>query len=169
MRAAATPGGLLAGDDADKERLGAIAVAVAAAHQRPARMPHAPGEEPHAWWVAAERTLVWMPWIDAGDGPIGLELLASGEADAVTVTAPDACWTVFRTDVPPRGARGRWPELPRRFRDAVAERTGADPVLLEASGRWSREGDAIVVHWRDGSALRTAAVELPRRGEGIAG
>ena len=169
MRAAATAGGMLAGDDADKERLGALALAVAAAHQRPVRMPHAPGDEPHAWWIVAERTLVWMPWIDASSEPVGLELLESGEADAVTVTAPDACWTVFRTDVPRRGAGGRWPELPARFRDALIERAGLDAALLDRNGRWRREGDAIVVRWREGSTLRTASVEVARRRDGIAG
>lgn len=169
MRAAATGAGMLAGGDTDKERLGAVAVAVAAAHQRPVRIPHAPGQEPHAWWVAAERTLVWMPWIDTSTEPIGLALLESGEADAVTVTAPDACWTVFRTGVPRRGARGRWDELPARFRDVLSERAGIDVSLLEAGGRWRREGDAIVVRWRDAEKLRSASVALSRRSEGKAG
>jgi hypothetical protein len=162
MRAAATPAGMLAGDAADRERLGALALGVAAAHHRPARMPHAPGEEPHAWWIAQERTLVWMPWLDTPGDPIGLELLDGGEADAVTVAAPDACWTVFRTDRPRHGARGRWADLPARFRDALIERTGADPQLLKARGRWTREGDAIVVRWRDGSRVRSASVALGR-------
>lgn len=165
MRSAATVGGQLTGDAADRERLGAIALGVAAAHQQPARMPHAPGAEPYAWWIEAERTLVWMPWVDV-DAPYGLELLESGQADAVTVTAPDACWTVFTTDLPRRGARGVFAELPERFRSALVERTGADPAVLAARGRWRREGDSLVVRWREGERIRSATVALNRRREG---
>ncbi len=166
MRAAATPAGLLAGDPADRERLGAIALAVAAAHHRPVRMPHAPGTEPHAWWIEAERSLVWMPWVDAGEPPYGLSLLDRGEADAVTVTAPDACWTVFRTDVPRQGARGGFATLPERFRTALAEATGVPPEVLEEHGRWRREGDDLVLRWRLDGRVRTATVALRRRREG---
>jgi hypothetical protein len=168
MRAASSPGGMLTGDAADRERLGAVALAVAAAHQRPSRLPHEPGQEPHAWWVAAERTLVWMPWVDVS-APYGLELLDSHQADAVTVAAPDACWTVFRTDVPRRGARGGWQDLPERFRIALLERAVAEPDLLAARARWSRQGDALVVRWRDGERVRSALIALERRRAGPAG
>jgi hypothetical protein len=161
MRAAATAAGMLHGDAADRERLGAVALAVAAAHARPARMPHAEGEEPSAWWVASDRALVWMPWLDSG-APYGLELLETGQADAVTVTAPDAIWTVYRTDLPRRGAKGRWDELPGRFREAVAARAGCALDVLERGGRWWRSGDAIVVRWREGERLRTASIAVNR-------
>ncbi|HET9052036.1 MAG TPA: hypothetical protein VFO60_10050, partial [Candidatus Dormibacteraeota bacterium] len=61
MRSAGTGAGMLEGDAAARERLGAVALGVAAARHRPARMPHAEGTEPHAWWIDVERTLVWMP------------------------------------------------------------------------------------------------------------
>lgn len=162
MRAAATPAGMLQGDAADRERLGAVALAVAAAHARPARMPTAAGAEPHAWWLAEERALVWMPWSDAGESPYGLELLSSGQADAVTVTAPDAVWTVFRTELPQRGARGRWGELPDRFREAVRRRAGARAGALERGAHWRREGDTIVVRWRDDGRVRSASIAVNR-------
>jgi hypothetical protein len=100
-----------------------------------------------------------MPW--EGEAPYGLELLESGQADAVVVTAPDACWTVFRTGLPRRGARGRWGDLPERFRSAIAERSGADPGILERA-RWRREGDVITVRWREGERLRSASVSVNR-------
>jgi hypothetical protein len=159
MGAASTTEGLLRGDPADRERLGAVALRVAAAHHRPARMPHQPGEEPFAWWVAEERALVWMPW--EGEAPYGLELLDTRQADAVVVTAPDACWTVFRTGLPRRGARGRWAELPERFRTAIAARAGAEPADLERA-RWRRDADVIEVRWREGERMRTASVSVNR-------
>jgi hypothetical protein len=159
MGQAATTTGMLSGDPAARERLGAVALRVAAAHHRPARMPHQPGEEPFAWWVAEERALVWMPW--EGEAPYGLELLATGQADAVVVTAPDACWTVFRTGLPRRGAHGRWDELPERFRSAIADRAGADPGTLERA-RWRREGDVITVRWRERERLRSASLSVNR-------
>jgi hypothetical protein len=159
MGQAATTAGMLSGDPAARERLGAVAVRVAAAHHRPARMPHRPGEEPFAWWVAEERALVWMPW--EGEVPYGLDLLESGQADAVVVTAPDACWTVFRTGLPRRGARGGWAELPERFRTAIAERAGAAATALERA-RWRREGDVITVRWREDERLRSASVSVNR-------
>jgi hypothetical protein len=159
MGAASTAAGMLRGDAAARERLGAVALRVAAAHHRPARMPHAPGEEPSAWWVAEERALVWMPWED--EAPCGLELLESGQADAVVVTAADACWTVFRTGLPRRGARGAWAELPERFRTAIAARAGAGPAALQRA-RWRREGDVITVRWRQGERLRSASVSVNR-------
>jgi len=159
MGQAATAAGMLRGDPAARERLGAVALTVAAAHHRPARMPHQPGEEPFAWWVAEDRALVWMPW--EGEAPYGLELLESGQADAVVVTASDACWTVFRTGLPRRGARGGWAELPERFRTAITERAATDPPALERA-RWRREGDVITVRWREGERLRTASVSVNR-------
>jgi len=159
MAGAATAGGMLRGDAAARERLGAVALRVAAARHRPARMPHQPGEEPSAWWLAEERALVWMPW--EGPAPYGLELLESGQADAVVVTAPDACWTVFRTGLPRRGARGGWGELPERFRTAVAGRSGAAPEVL-GRARWRRRGDVITVRWREGERLRSASVTVNR-------
>jgi hypothetical protein len=109
--------------------------------------------------VAEERALVWMPW--EGEVPYGLDLLESGQADAVVVTAPDACWTVFRTGLPRRGARGGWAELPERFRTAIAERAGAAATALERA-RWRREGDVITVRWREGERLRSASVSVNR-------
>ena len=162
MRRSSTHGGMLAGGAADRERLGAVALAIAAAHHRPARMPHGEGEEPYAWWIAEERTLVWMPWTDTGMPPYGLELLMSGQADAVSVSAPDACWTVFRTGVPAQGARGRWPALPERFQQALVERAGVDAAVLEATGRWRRSGDVITVQWRAGQRVRTASIAVNR-------
>src|SRR5437660_1289410 len=44
MRTAATSGGLLQGDAALRERLGAVALSIAAVRHRPARMPHRLGE-----------------------------------------------------------------------------------------------------------------------------
>jgi hypothetical protein len=162
MRRASTHTGMLAGDAADRERLGAVALAIAAAHHRPARMPHGEGEEPYAWWVAEERTLVWMPWTDTGIAPYGLELLASGQADAVSVSAPDACWTVFRTGLPAQGARGRWAMLPERFQQALRDRAGVEAAVLEATGRWRRAGDVITVQWRAGQRVRTASIAVNR-------
>jgi len=164
MAQASTTEGMLRGDPADRERLGAVALRVAAAHHRPARMPHAPGEEPFAWWVAEERALVWMPW--EGAAPVGLELLQSGQADAVVVTAPDACWTVFRSGLPRRGARGGWAELPERFRTAITERAGAGAAGALELARWRREGDVITVRWRDGERLRSASVSVNRPATG---
>lgn len=161
MRSAATPGGLLRGDAALRERLGAVALAIAAARHRPARMPHEPSEEPFAWWVAEERSLVWMPWTDASASAYGLELLDTGQADAVVVAAPDACWTVFQSGLPPRGARGRWDDLPGRFRDAVAARSGA-PAAALGTARWRREADTITVSWRHEGRVRTARIAVNR-------
>jgi hypothetical protein len=161
MGGAATAAGMLRGDAAARERLGAVALRVAAAHHRPARMPHQPGEEPFAWWLAEDRALVWMPWEGAGQAPYGLDLLESGQADAVVVTAADACWTVFRTGLPRRGARGGWADLPERFRSAITERAGAEAAALERA-RWRREGDVITVRWREGERLRSAAVSVNR-------
>ena len=117
LRAAGLPDGRLSGDDATRERLAAIAIGVAALRHRPARLPHPPSREPYAWWVAEERTLLWMPWDDV-EPAYGLRLIDSGDADAVTVLAPDACWTVFRTGLPPRGAAGGWGDLGERLRTA---------------------------------------------------
>ncbi|TMC47849.1 MAG: hypothetical protein E6J20_19225 [Chloroflexi bacterium] len=161
MRGAATPGGQLHGDAAARERLGAIALGVAAAHHRPARMPHGPGEEPFAWWVAEERSLVWMPWSDASVAAYGLELLDTGQAEAVVVAAPDACWTVFRTGLPRSGAGGGWADLPDRFRDAVAARSGAPGDAL-ATARWRREADTITVSWRQDGRVRHARLAVNR-------
>ena len=170
MRAATTPAGLLQGDAAARERLGAVALAIAAARHRPARMPHAPGEEPFAWWVAEERSLVWMPWSDASAPAYGLELLDTGQADAVVVAAPDACWTVFRTGLPRRGARGGWAELPEPFRQALARRSGASAPAL-ATARWRREADTVTVSWRQEGRVRTARLAVnrpdPRRQGGL--
>jgi hypothetical protein len=161
MGHAGTAAGMLHGDAATRERLGAVALRVAAARHRPARMPHGPDEEPSAWWLAEDRALVWMPWDDARQAPYGLELLESGQADAVVVTAPDACWTVFRTGLPRRGAHGGWAELPERFRTAIAGRAAAEPASLERA-RWQRDGDVITVRWREGERLRTASVSVNR-------
>lgn len=161
MGRAATAAGMLRGDPAARERLGAVALRVAAVHHRPARMPHRPGEEPSAWWVAEERALVWMPW--EGETPYGLELLESGQADAVVVTAPDACWTVFVTGLPRRGSRGGWAQLPERFRTAIAERAAATPAALERA-RWRRDGDVITVRWREGERLCAASVAVNQPG-----
>lgn len=166
MRGASTPAGMLAGDAAARERLSAVALGVAAARHRPARMPHPAGSEPYAWWIDAERTLVWMPWTDGGEPPYGLELLESGDASAVIVAAPDACWTVFTTDLPRRDAAGRFRDLPERFRSALQRGTGADLALLEARGRWRRDGDTLTLRWRDGASLRSASIALNRRRNG---
>ena len=168
MRAASTGHGTLQGDAADHERLGAVALRIAATHHRPARMPHAPGSEPHAWWVAEERALVWMPWEDAGE-PYGLDLLRSGQADAVVVTAPDACWTVYRTGLPSRGERGTVATLPARLREALVAQPGVDAQALDRSGRWQRRGDTVLVQWRQDDRVRSASVAVNRPAVGSGG
>ena len=160
MGAASTDGGMLQGDAADRERLGALAVAVAGAHDRPARMPHAPGQEPYAWWLPAERTLVWMPWRDETDPPYGLALLDSGEADAVTVAAPDAVWTVFRTGLPRTGSRGDLTSLPERFRAALEARADVADPGVATTVRWRRDGDTVTVRWRAAERVRTLSVVI---------
>ena len=156
LRAAATGAGLLHGNAATRERLAAVALGIAAAHHRPARLPHRPDREPHAWWIAEERTLVWMPWA-GGDPAYGFELLRENQAEAVTVIAPDACWTVFRSGLPERGARGGWDSLPPRLRTAVAPRL---PAGGEASLRWHRSADAVHLSWSDGEHRRRLRIDL---------
>jgi len=159
LRQAASEDGLLDGDAALRERIGAVAVGIAAAHHRPARMPGESGAEPSAWWVAEERTLFWLPWRDPDRTPYGLQLLDSMQADAVVVLAPDAVWTVFRTDLPRRGARGDWSDLPERFHRGLARVLSED---ARPTVRWRREGDSVVVRWKDHGALRSAVVAVNR-------
>ncbi|GAC1344418.1 MAG: hypothetical protein NVSMB29_18000 [Candidatus Dormibacteria bacterium] len=159
LRSAATDDGRLSGDAALRERVAAVALGVAAAHRRPARMPHPAGEEPHAWWVAEERTLYWLPWAGGVPDPYGLELIESGQADAVVVLAPDAVWTVFLTGLPRRGERGDWATLPERFRIGLATRI---PEPLRVGVRWRREADTLGIRWREGGRIRTATIGVNR-------
>lgn len=158
MRQASSVTGHLVGDQATHERLAAVGVALAARHHRPARMPHRPGEEPHAWWIAEEQTLVWLPWADIDEQPYGLALLDSGEADSVVVLAPDAAWTVFRSGIPRDGAHGGWAELAPRLRAAIIDRLGHE---LPQS-RWRRRGDTVTVSWKQDAAVRSIAVAVNR-------
>ncbi|MFN2452456.1 MAG: hypothetical protein ABR541_08900 [Candidatus Dormibacteria bacterium] len=159
LLAAAGDDGRLHGDAGLRERVGAVAVGVAAAHHRPARMPHLPGEEPHAWWVAEERTLYWLPWAASTPPPYGLELIDTGQADAIVVLAPDAVWTVFQTGLPRRGARGDWEALPQRFRGGLA---GRIPAEARGGVRWRREADTLSVRWREDGRVRSASITLNR-------
>jgi hypothetical protein len=164
LRAASTDDGRLTGDDATRERLAAVAIGIAAAHHRPARLPHPPSREPYAWWIVEERTLVWMPWDDV-EPPYGLRLLDAGEADAVSVLAPDACWTVFPSGLPAEGAAGGWAELPPRLRPALETQVA---VADRAGLRWRRRGDAVLVSWRAGAAPRRLRIDVNRRVTGPA-
>ncbi len=158
MRAASTSTGQLLGDAAVHERVAAIGLSVAAAHHRPARMPHRPGDEPHAWWIPEERTLVWMPWGDIDEPPYGLGLLDNGEADSVVILAPDAVWTVYVSGIPRIGTRGGWDDLPERIRVAIGARVEGDL----RSALWRRDGDSVVVRWKHDGRLRTATIEVNR-------
>ena len=158
LRAAARPDGRLTGDDATRERIAAVALGIASAHHRPMRMPHPPSREPYAWWIAEERTLVWIPWDDV-EPPYGLSLIDAGEATAVTVVAPDACWTVFPSGLPRRGASGGWDDLSERLRAALERRVG---VEHRGGLRWRRRGDAVDVVWRVDGAVRRVRIDVNR-------
>lgn len=163
LREAATEAGMLGGDAAVRERLSAIGLAVAALHGRPARMPHSPGDEPTAWWLGEERRLIWMP-IQSGQPPYGLELVNRGDADSVTVVAPDACWTVFVTGIPADGASGRWDDLPARCRRALERRI---PGIARPSVRWHRRSDAVHVRWRSDRGQERLRIAVNRTPEGL--
>ena len=160
----ATVTGQLLGDAGAHERLAAIAVGVASARHRPVRLPHRPGDEPHAWWIAEEKTLVWLAWADIDEEPYGMGLLASGEADAVVVLAPDAIWTIFDGGIPACGSAGRWQALPTRLRNALVGRGLGDGE--RASLQWDRPlgSDHVTLRWRDASGdPRQAVIEVNRQ------